>query len=65
MPTAQSEAQLPHLPRGAFRGWNSIAWRVLLPVPITLVVAIGLIWATMPRLMENTAANLVLHPLLA
>ena len=56
MPTAQSEAQ-PHMRNGAFHGWNSIAWRVLLPVPITLFVVVGVIWATMPRLMESTAVH--------
>jgi methyl-accepting chemotaxis protein len=57
MPSAQSESHPPRVPGGAFRGWNSLAWRILLPVPITLLIVVGVIWATMPRLMESTAVH--------
>jgi methyl-accepting chemotaxis protein len=57
MPSAQSEFHPPRVPGGAFRGWNSLAWRILLPVPITLLIVVGVIWATMPRLMESTAVH--------
>ncbi len=36
---------------------SSIAWRLLLPVPITLVIAVGLIWAVVPRLVTSMAIN--------
>ncbi len=57
MPPAQSGSQSLSHPGGAFHGWNSIAWRVILPVPVTLFIVVGVIWATMPRLMESTAAH--------
>src|SRR5262245_46735195 len=57
MSTAQSEFPSPPKQRGAFRGWNSIAWRVILPVPVTLFIVVGVIWATMPRLMESAAVH--------
>jgi methyl-accepting chemotaxis protein len=56
MPTAQSESQLPVNNR-LFRGWNSLAWRIILPVPITLIIVVGVIWATMPQLMESAAVH--------
>ncbi|MGE3150654.1 MAG: DUF3365 domain-containing protein, partial [Pseudorhodoplanes sp.] len=36
---------------------NSIAWRLLLPVPIVLVIAIGSIWAVVPRVVASIAIN--------
>jgi methyl-accepting chemotaxis protein len=57
MPLAQSESPLPSVPDGAFRGWHSLAWRIILPVPVTLLIVVGITWATMPRLMESTAAH--------
>ena len=57
MPSAQSESPSPQIKRASFRGWNSLAWRVILPVPIVLFIVVGVIWATMPRLMESTAVH--------
>ncbi len=57
MPPAQSELPSSLKQRGAFRGWHSIAWRVILPVPVTLIIVVGVIWATMPRLMESAAVH--------
>ena len=57
MPLAQSESQPLSVPGGAFTGWHSLAWRIILPVPITLLIVVGVIWATMPRLMESTAVR--------
>ncbi|MEW6450377.1 MAG: methyl-accepting chemotaxis protein [Pseudomonadota bacterium] len=42
---------------GGFRGRNSLAWKLILPVPLTLIVVIGLIWALLPSVMENTATH--------
>ena len=57
MPLAQSESHPLHVQGGVFRGWNSLAWRIILPVPITLLIVVGVIWVTMPRLMESTAVH--------
>src|SRR5882757_2407781 len=57
MPLAQSASHPLHVRGGVFRGWNSIAWRIILPVPITLLIVVGVIWATLPQLMESTAAH--------
>jgi methyl-accepting chemotaxis protein len=57
MPLAQSESHPLHVQGGVFHGWNSLAWRIILPVPITLLIVVGVIWATLPRLMESTAAH--------
>jgi methyl-accepting chemotaxis protein len=36
---------------------NSVAWRLLLPVPIMLVIAVVLIWAVVPRVVSSIAIN--------
>ncbi len=36
---------------------NSLAWRLILPVPFTIIVAIGLIWAVVPRVVASMAIN--------
>jgi methyl-accepting chemotaxis protein len=35
----------------------SLAWRLLLPVPLTVVLAVGLIWLSVPRLLNSMAIN--------
>jgi methyl-accepting chemotaxis protein len=35
----------------------SLAWRLLLPVPLTVVLAVGLIWLSVPRLLTSMAVN--------
>jgi len=35
----------------------TLAWRLLLPVPLTVVVAVGLIWLSVPRLLNSMAVN--------
>ena len=57
MTSAQSESPPPQPRGGVFHGWNSLAWRIILPVPITLLIVVGVIWATLPRLMESTAVH--------
>ena len=39
------------------RARSSIAWRLLLPVPITIIIAVALIWLTVPRLVTSVAIN--------
>ncbi len=36
---------------------KSLAWRLILPVPLTVVVAVGLIWVAVPRLVASMAIN--------
>jgi methyl-accepting chemotaxis protein len=57
MPTAQSESLSSPKQGRAPRGWHSLAWRIILPVPIVLFIVVGVIWATMPRLMESAAVH--------
>ena len=57
MPASSSESQPLRVRGGVFRRRNSLAWRILLPVPLTLLVVVGVIWATLPALMEKKAAH--------
>ena len=57
MPTSSSESQPLRVRGGVFRRRNSLAWRILLPVPVTLLVVVGVIWLTLPALMESKAAH--------
>jgi methyl-accepting chemotaxis protein len=36
---------------------RSLAWRIILPVPLTIILAVGLIWATVPRIVASMAMN--------
>jgi methyl-accepting chemotaxis protein len=36
---------------------GSLAWRLLLPVPLTVIIAVGLIWLAVPRLVSSMAIN--------
>jgi len=36
---------------------GGLAWRLLLPVPLTVIVAVGLIWLAVPRLVTSMAIN--------
>src|SRR6185295_7363394 len=36
---------------------RSLAWRIILPVPLTIILAIVLIWATVPRIIASMATN--------
>jgi methyl-accepting chemotaxis protein len=36
---------------------KSLAWRLILPVPLTIVVAVGMIWLAVPRLVTSMAIN--------
>jgi methyl-accepting chemotaxis protein len=38
-------------------GRHSLAWRLILPVPIIIVIAVILIWATVPRIIASMAVN--------
>ncbi len=42
---------------GWLAGHNSLAWRLILPVPLTIVIAIALIWVTVPRIVSSIAVN--------
>jgi methyl-accepting chemotaxis protein len=42
---------------GGLRRRGSIAWKLILPVPLTLVIVVGLIWALLPRVIESTARH--------
>ena len=42
---------------GNLRHRNSLAWRLILPVPLTLAVVVAVIWALLPRIMESTATH--------
>ena len=42
---------------GPVAGRGSFAWRLVLPVPLTILVAIGLIWAMVPRIVASVAVN--------
>jgi methyl-accepting chemotaxis protein len=42
---------------GWLAGRHSLAWRLLLPVPLIIVVAVVLIWATVPRIVASMAIN--------
>ena len=53
MPTSSSESQPLRVRGGVFRRRNSLAWRILLPVPVTLLAVVGVIWLTLPALMEK------------
>jgi methyl-accepting chemotaxis protein len=38
-------------------GHKSLAWRLLLPVPLTVIIATALIWTVVPRLVASMAVN--------
>jgi methyl-accepting chemotaxis protein len=38
-------------------GRNSLAWRLLLPVPLTVIIAVSLIWMVVPRIVASMAIN--------
>ena len=42
---------------GNLRHRNSLAWRLILPVPLTLALVVAVIWALLPRIMESTATH--------
>src|SRR5262245_5519785 len=42
---------------GDLRHRNSLAWRLLLPLPLTLLLVIGVIWVALPRILESTATH--------
>ncbi|HZP76137.1 MAG TPA: methyl-accepting chemotaxis protein [Pseudolabrys sp.] len=41
----------------ALRPHQSVAWRMILPVPICVALAIGLVWFTMPRVVADMAVH--------
>ena len=44
---------------GSGRGWfrGSLAWRLVLPIPLTLVIAVVAIWMIVPRLITANAVE--------
>jgi hypothetical protein len=42
---------------GDFFGRRSLAWRLALPVPLILIVALALTWWIVPRIVESMATN--------
>jgi methyl-accepting chemotaxis protein len=55
MSTSAPPTRLPSARNGAARG--SLVWRLVLPVPITILVAVVLIWLAVPRLVASMAVN--------
>jgi methyl-accepting chemotaxis protein len=55
MSTSAPHTRLPSARNGAARG--SLVWRLVLPVPITILVAVVLIWLAVPRLVASMAVN--------
>jgi methyl-accepting chemotaxis protein len=45
----------------ASRLFHSLAWRLLLPVPLALVVAIAAIWFVIPRMIASSATDEAIH----
>src|SRR3954451_10856770 len=45
------------LANSAISHGRGLAWRLLLPVPLTVIVAVGLIWLAVPRLVTSMAIN--------
>jgi methyl-accepting chemotaxis protein len=52
-PTASS----PSAPERQSSRRHSLAWRLILPVPLTLIVAIAAIWVIVPRVVEDNATK--------
>jgi methyl-accepting chemotaxis protein len=44
-------------PQGWLARHDSLAWRLILPVPIAIVVAVVVIWATVPQLIDSMATT--------
>jgi methyl-accepting chemotaxis protein len=44
-------------PHGWLARHDSLAWRLILPVPIALIVAVVVIWVTVPRLIDSMATT--------
>ena len=42
---------------GLVQGRSSFAWRLILPVPLTILLAIVLIWVIVPRIVASVAVN--------
>jgi methyl-accepting chemotaxis protein len=47
----------PSIRHGGAPRRGSLIWRLILPVPITIVVAVALIWLTVPRIVASMAIN--------
>jgi methyl-accepting chemotaxis protein len=41
----------------SFKSRNSLIWRLLLPVPIVLILGVGLVWLIVPRVVAGMATN--------
>src|SRR3979411_785270 len=55
---ASAPAALPRsMPIDSARHRRSLAWRLVLPVPLTIFVALVLIWVIVPRIVASMAGN--------
>ena len=57
MVRARSGASVSPEREGWLAGRHSLAWRLILPVPLIIIVAIALIWVTVPRIVASMAIN--------
>ncbi len=49
---------LPKVPGSSiFKSRNSLIWRLLVPVPIVLAIAVGVVWVFVPRVVAGMATN--------
>src|ERR1700694_2950925 len=48
---------LPGSAPGDWRRRGGLAWRLILPVPVTILVALALIWVIVPRIVASMAIN--------
>jgi methyl-accepting chemotaxis protein len=58
-PTLRPSPEIAALAADGVRTWfrNSLAWRLILPVPLALVAVIALIWVAVPRLVTANAID--------
>jgi methyl-accepting chemotaxis protein len=57
MNPSKPAAPTPSFPNGASPYGGGLIWRLVLPVPITILVAVVLIWLTVPRVVASMATN--------
>jgi methyl-accepting chemotaxis protein len=48
---------IPPFRSGGAADRGSLIWRLILPVPVTIVIAVALIWLTVPRIVASMAIN--------
>ena len=53
----QGTVGTPSAPPISFRSRDSLIWRLLLPAPLVLILAVGVIWYFVPRVVAGMATN--------